>query len=150
MVRTHMSDRRRRTALSAIALLLGAVLWGGTLLTASPASAGTVPFQIQSASFGNPGGSFDVPPIHCGIEVGRAAGVVTITGTLPGRWGCMSSASVTWVNVTTMTTGTAQMSNGLNGFPPEAVIRTGVGQVGIKIDALSGIITPGLTTLWVP
>ncbi|WP_245556954.1 hypothetical protein [Jongsikchunia kroppenstedtii] len=139
------SAMRRRVMLTAA--VLGAAV---AVIPPAAASAAPVPFQIQPASFGNPNGSFDVPAIHCSFETGPAAGQLTITGGLKDRWGCMPQAQVSWVNLTTMATGAAQMSNGLNGIPAEATLRTGAGQVVVKIDALSGIITPGVATVWVP
>ena len=48
---------------SAVALGLSSV--------ATASAATTVPFQINPATFGNPNGSFDVPPIACAAEVGN-------------------------------------------------------------------------------
>jgi len=133
-------------------LMLVAAVLGVGMAWAQPATAAAAPilFQIEPASFGNPNGSFDVPPIHCSVETGRSSGVLTVTGGLAGRWGCIPQAQVSWVNLTTMTTGATRVSNGLNGVPAEATVRTGAGQVIVKIDATSGIITPGVATVWVP
>lgn len=139
-----LSVVRRRLMLAVAAL--GVIV---AVIPPAGAAAAPIPFQIQPASFGNPNGSFDVPPIHCGFETGPNGGELTITGMLRGRWGCLPEAQVSWVNLTTMATGAARMSNGLHGIPAEATLRTGAGQVVVKIDALSGIMTPGVATVWV-
>ncbi|MDG3015443.1 hypothetical protein [Speluncibacter jeojiensis] len=120
------------------------------VLSATVAAAVTVPFQVQPASFGNPHGSFDVPPTHCAAEVGGASGAVTITGTLPDRWGCLIQSDVHWLNLSTGATGTARLSDGLNGHPPEATLPTGPGRVVAVLVPLPGTTTPGLVTVDVP
>ena len=123
------------------------------LALSSPAiasAATTVPFQIDPAPFGNPNGSFDVPAIRCAAEVGNRPGTATITGGKPGRWGCLIYAEVRWLNLSTGATGYARMSDGLNGFPPEAVLQTGVGQVVVTVLPLPGNVTPGFATFFVP
>ncbi|MCK8615820.1 hypothetical protein [Gordonia sp. C13] len=108
-------------------------------------------FQINPAPLGNPNGSFDAPAIRCGAEVGKQRGVVTITGTERARWGCLIYADVRWLNLSTGATGAARMSNGLNGFPPEAELRTGSGQVVITmLQGIQGNVTPGFATASVP
>lgn len=111
----------------------------------------TVPFQIDPAPFGNPNGSFDAPSVRCVAVVGDQAGVVTITGGKPGGWGCLLSSGVRWVNLSTGATGTAQLSDGLNGIPAAATVHTGAGQVAVLLDSVTpGVITPGLATFFVP
>ncbi len=114
------------------------------------ASAAVVPFQIQPASYGNPNGSFDVPPIRCAVETGRQRGVVTITGADRGRWGCLAFGRVGWFNLTTGAAGRAKLSSGLNGIPPATSLRTGPGDVVIRIEAWGGVVTPGFATVRVP
>ncbi|WP_211188443.1 hypothetical protein [Gordonia asplenii] len=122
----------------------------GSLAIPGTASASTrIPFQLNPAPFGNPNGSFDVPPIHCAVEVGSVRGVAVVTGTQRGRWGCMSYSWVHWRNLTNGWSGTAKMSSGLNGFPPETTMRTGVGQVVLMLDAKPPV-SPGLASVWVP
>ena len=122
----------------------------GLSSVATASAATTVPFQINPATFGNPNGSFDVPPIACAAEVGNQPGTITITGAKPGRWGCLIYAEVRWLNLATGATGSARMSDGLNGFPPEAVLHTGVGQVVLTMLPLPGNATPGFATFFVP
>lgn len=130
-----------------------------TLATAGAAAAAvtpldtaavTVPFQINPAAFGNPNGSFDVPPSQCAVVVGEHPGSVRITGGKPGGWGCLIEAETRWLNLSTGATGSARLSNGLNGFPPEATIDTGAGQVAIALLPLPGNTTPGFATFQVP
>lgn len=120
------------------------------------AAATTVPFQINSAPFGNPAGSFDTFAANCVAIVGEQSGVVVVAGgrgsdsSESGRgWGCSVNASVQWINLSTGATGAAQTSDGLHGFPPEATLRTGVGRVALILNA-GGIHTPGFATLYVP
>ncbi|SDE18656.1 hypothetical protein SAMN05444580_111130 [Rhodococcus tukisamuensis] len=111
----------------------------------------TVPFQVDPAPFGNPNGSFDVPPIRCAAVVGDRPGVVLITGGKPGRWGCPLSSQVHWLNLSTGATGSAQLSDGLHGFPAEATLNTGAGQVVVTVNPLGGgSVTPGFATFAVP
>ncbi|OWY83598.1 hypothetical protein B9C99_00345 [Rhodococcus sp. BUPNP1] len=111
----------------------------------------TVPFRIDPASYGNPNGSFDVPPVRCAVRIGETEGGVTITGNKPEGWGCLIYARIDWLNLTTGASGTARMSDGLNGFPPEAVLATGIGQVALVLHPLPGPpMTPGFTTFFVP
>jgi len=110
----------------------------------------TIPFQIDPASFGNPNGSFDVPPSRCAAVVGEQPGHATITGRDPGRWGCLIYAELEWLNLSTGASGTARMSDGLNGFPPEATLDTGTGQVALVLLPLPGTTTPGFATFPVP
>ena len=105
-----------------------------------------VPFQVNPAPFGNPNGSFDVPPIHCGVVLDRPGSAV-ITGAEARGWGCLLSSEVRWWNVTTGATGWAQLSDGLNGIPPAATLNTGPGQVAvILLPMYAGTVTPGLAT----
>ena len=111
----------------------------------------TVPFQINPASYGNPSGSFDVPPSRCAVRIGETEGSVTVTGSKPEGWGCLIDAQVDWLNLTTGASGTARMSDGLNGFPPEATLATGSGQVALVLHPLPGPpMTPGFATFTVP
>lgn len=110
----------------------------------------TVPFQIDPASFGNPNGSFDVPPSRCAAVVGAQPGSVTITGRDPGGWGCVIYAEVNWLNLSTGASGTARMSDGLNGFPPATTLSTGIGQIALTLLPLPGTTTPGFATFYVP
>ena len=92
-----------------------------------------------------------MPPIACAAEVGNQPGTTTITGAKPGRWGCLIYAEVRWSNLATGATGSARMSDGLNGFPPEAVLHTGVGQVVVTV--LAGhpeMSLPNSATYFVP
>lgn len=129
-----------------------AVVAGSALAPAAVASAEvTVPFQINPAPFGNPNGSFDAPSVRCVAVVGEEPGSVTITGGKEDRWGCLLSSDVHWLNLSTGASGSAVMSDGLNGIPPQVALRTGTGQVAVTvISASGGIITPGVTTLFVP
>ncbi|MFB8277557.1 hypothetical protein [Nocardia colli] len=111
----------------------------------------TVPFQIAPAPFGNPNGSFDAPAIQCVAVVGDQAGVVVITGGKPGGWGCMLTAPVQWVNLSTGATGATRLSDGLNGIPAQASVSTGAGQVVFMVSSPSSApVTPGFATLYVP
>ena len=137
-----MSTRWRRIGASLAAI-------GAGLLTAAPgvaAAAPVQPFQIQPAPFGNPNGSFDVPPIRCGFDTGGKTGQVTVTGSRRDRWGCPPFATVQWVNLQTGATGAARLGPGLNGVPPAATLRTGRGQVALVLTT-SGIVTPGFATV---
>ena len=129
-----------------------AVVAGSALAPAAIASAEvTIPFQINPAPFGNPNGSFDAPSVRCVAVVGEEPGTVTITGGKEDRWGCLLSSDVRWLNVSTGASGSAVMSDGLNGIPPHAVLHTGPGQLAVTvISASGGIITPGVAGLYVP
>lgn len=118
--------------------------------TGVAAASVTVPFQIDPASFGNPNGSFDVPPSHCAAVVGEQPGSATITGGNSGRWGCLIGAEVRWLNLSTGASGSAWMSDGLNGFPPATNLDTGSGQVALTLLPLPGTTTPGFATFYVP
>ncbi|MFZ2173906.1 MAG: hypothetical protein WAW17_07700 [Rhodococcus sp. (in: high G+C Gram-positive bacteria)] len=121
------------------------------LATAGIASAAvTVPFQINPAPFGNPNGSFDVPPSSCVAVLDEQPGSVTISGAKPGGWGCIIYSEVNWLNLSTGAAGTAWMSDGLNGFPPEATLNTGSGQVALTLRPTVGPTTPGFATFYVP
>jgi len=110
----------------------------------------TVPFRIDPASFGNPHGSFDVPPLECVAVVDEQPGTVRISGGKPEGWGCLIFAEVNWLNLSTGASGTARTSDGLHGFPPEAVIDTGSGQVVLVLRPAAGVVTPGFATFYVP
>ncbi|MGO4201657.1 hypothetical protein AB4Z09_07810 [Rhodococcus sp. TAF43] len=129
-----------------------AVAAGSVLAPVAVASAAvTVPFQIDPAPFGNPNGSFDVPPIRCATVVGEQPGTLTITGGKDGRWGCLLSADVHWLNLSTGAFGSARLSDGLHGFPPAATLQTGTGQVAVTVvSTVGGTTTPGLATIYVP
>ncbi|TYQ04462.1 UNVERIFIED_ORG: hypothetical protein L601_000600001350 [Gordonia westfalica J30] len=138
--------KRARTVAASLAAAIG-------LIAVAPTAAAStiIPFQINPAPLGNPNGSFDAPAIRCGAEVGKQRGVVTITGTERARWGCLIYADVRWLNLSTGATGAARMSNGLNGFPPEAELRTGSGQVVLTmLQGIQGNVTPGFATVSVP
>ncbi|MGV9662789.1 hypothetical protein ACWDUL_09045 [Nocardia niigatensis] len=109
----------------------------------------TIPFQIDAAPFGNPNGSFDAFPARCAAVVGDRSGVVVVTGSKPGGWGCFLSTPVTWLNLSTGATGVATLSDGLNGIPSAATLYTGVGQVVLML-APGGTYTPGFATFVVP
>ncbi|MGW5311006.1 hypothetical protein ACWEVD_29195 [Nocardia thailandica] len=131
--------------------LAGAAL--ATALSAGPAAAEpvTVPFQINPAPFGNPGGSFDVPPARCVVVLGTEPGAAIVTGGLDRGWGCLLSSGIRWLNLSSGATGWAQLSNGLDGIPPAATLRTGPGQVVLQLDPISGgTTTPGFAAFVVP
>lgn len=131
-------------ALSAAAVALP------VLLAAPAANAATViPFQLNTAPFGNPNGSFDAKAGRCAAIVGEKPGVVVITGAEAGRWGCHPSAPVQWINLSTGATGATVLSDGLHGFPPQVPLRTGPGQVALTL-TVGGIVTPGFATFVVP
>ncbi|MCU1646144.1 MAG: putative secreted protein [Nocardia sp.] len=110
-----------------------------------------IPFQINPAPFGNPNGSFDAFPGRCAAVVGTQPGVVVITGSMPGGWGCSISSSLSWINLSNGATGGAVLSDGLNGIPAAATLQTGVGQVALILNTASGgTTTPGLATFYVP
>ncbi|WP_170312953.1 hypothetical protein [Prescottella subtropica] len=140
-----MPTRPIRPAAVCVAAAAAWTLSAGISAASTPA-----PFQIAPAPFGNPNGSLDVPPSRCATLVDDAAHTVTVAGSLPGRWGCMIDAEVRWLNVSTGATGFARMSNGLNGYPPEAVLGTGPGHVVVTLIPLPGSTTPGLTVVAVP
>ncbi|WP_227983241.1 hypothetical protein [Nocardia spumae] len=105
-----------------------------------------VPFQVNPAPYGNPNGSFDVPPIHCAVVLDHPGSAV-ITGGNPGQWGCLLSSTVQWLNLTTGVSGVAQLSNGLNGIPPQATLNTGPGRIVLILTPLNGgTTTPGFAT----
>ena len=128
------------------------VVVGAALASVTVASAAeTVPFQINPAPFGNPNGSFDVPPIRCTAVVGEQPGAVTITGGKEDRWGCLLSSEVLWLNLSPGASGSARLSDGLNGIPAAAILPTGAGQVAVTvIPAVGGTTTPGVATFYVP
>ncbi|MFC4604926.1 hypothetical protein [Rhodococcus kronopolitis] len=129
-----------------------AVVAGAALSPVAVAAAAvTVPFQIPPAPFGNPNGSFDVLPIRCAAVVGEQPGEVTITGGLAGGWGCMLSSEVLWLNLSTGASGSARLSDGLNGIPAAATLQTGAGQVAVTVlPATGGTTVPGVATFLVP
>lgn len=136
-----MSTARRCAAVLAVVGGVGT----GVMLAPGTASAAPIhPFQVQPAAFGNPNGSLDVPPIHCGLTAGRSGSLV-VTGTQSGRWGCVPHGQVSWINLSTGATGAARLSGGLNGNPAEATLRTGRGQVAVML-TVGGIVTPGFAT----
>lgn len=148
MTQPRPNDRRRRRRLQTITTLAATACAAAATVLTGPgvAAAATVrPFHIQPASFGNPNGSFDVPPIHCGTASSLRGGV-TVTGTLADGWGCLPGAHVSWLNLATGATGAARMSGGLGGRPAQARLRTGPGQVVVMVTA-SGVITPGFATV---
>ncbi|MFD6897417.1 hypothetical protein ACFWB0_23115 [Rhodococcus sp. NPDC060086] len=122
------------------------------LLAAGVASASTtVPFQIDPAPYGNPNGSFDAPSIRCVAVVGEEPGTVTITGGKEDGWGCLLYADVQWVNLSTGESGSARLSDGLNGIPAFATIDTGAGQIAVLLTStVAGPVTPGIATFQVP
>ncbi|TWH10762.1 hypothetical protein L618_000400002430 [Rhodococcus rhodochrous J45] len=147
--------RLRRVEVRLVGIVGAFLLAVATSVLAVPGVASaevvTVPFRIDPASYGNPNGSFDVPPVRCAVRIGETEGSVTITGNKPEGWGCLIYARVDWLNLTTGASGTARMSDGLNGFPPEAVLTTGSGQVALVLHPLPGPpMTPGFTTFFVP
>jgi hypothetical protein len=131
--------------------ICSAIVIGSALVPGAAASAAvTVPFQIDPAPFGNPNGSFDAPAVRCVAVVGDQAGTVTITGGKEGRWGCLLSSEVRWLNLSTGASGTARLSDGLNGFPAEAILQTGSGHLAVAVISTAGTITPGVATFFVP
>lgn len=124
----------------------------GTVLApvAVASAAVTVPFQIDPAPFGNPNGSFDAPAVRCTAVVGEQPGTVTITGGKEGRWGCLLSSEVRWLNLSTGASGSARLSDGLGGFPAEAILHTGAGQLAVTVLSAAGTITPGVAVFYVP
>ncbi len=122
------------------------------VLAAGVASASTtVPFQIDPAPYGNPNGSFDAPSIRCVAVVGEEPGAVTITGGKEDGWGCLLYADVQWVNLSTGESGSARLSDGLNGIPAFATIDTGAGRVAVLLTSTTaGPVTPGIATFQVP
>lgn len=88
---------------------------------------------------------------RCVAVVGELPGTVTITGGNEGRWGCLLSSEVRWLNLSTGASGSARLSDGLNGVPAEAIVQTGTGQVAVAVLSVAGsIITPGVTSFYVP
>ncbi|MFI6866983.1 hypothetical protein [Nocardia sp. NPDC050406] len=135
------------TGALSISLMLGAAAVTGT--GSAAAAPTTIPFQINPAPFGNPNGSFDVRPAHCGVRVGERPGVAVVTGSDAGGWGCWLATPVHWVNVSTGASGAARLSDGLNGIPSFANLETGPGQVMILL-VPGGTSTPGFTSVLVP
>ncbi len=128
------------------ALVIGSFLAPVAVATAAV----TVPFQIDPAPFGNPNGSFDAPAVRCTAVVGEQPGTVTITGGKEDRWGCPLSSEVHWLNLSTGASGSARLSDGLGGFPAEAILRTGAGQLAVTVLPAAGTITPGIAVFYVP
>ena len=117
-----------------------AIVAGSVLAPAAVASAAvTVPFQIDPAQFGNPNGSFDVPPVRCVAVVGEQSGTVMIAGGKEGRGGCLLPGNVHWLSLPTR----------MYGYPA-AILPTGTGRVVVAVViAGSTIITPGVATIYV-
>ncbi|NRI64328.1 hypothetical protein FEZ60_02030 [Rhodococcus sp. MS16] len=131
--------------------IYSSVVIGSALAPVAAASAAvTVPFQIDPAPYGNPNGSFDAPAVRCVAVVGEQAGTLRITGGKEGRWGCLLSSEVRWLNLSTGTSGTARLSDGLHGYPAEATLQTGTGQIAVAVLSAAGTITPGVATFFVP
>ncbi|WP_338892047.1 hypothetical protein [Rhodococcus sovatensis] len=127
------------------------VVIGAAVASTGTASASvTVPFQVAPAAFGNPNGSFDLPAFRCAAVVGEQPGAVTIAGGDEGRWGCLVSSDVRWLNLSTGATGYARMSDGLNGIPGQVTLHTGIGQVVVTVLGSGGTITPGVASFFVP
>ena len=123
----------------------GAAIGAGFVAAPGSAQAAPVmPFQVNPAPLGNPNGSFDAPPVHCGVER-TGPGEVTVTGTDRDNWGCFQNTGMRWINLSTGRTGAGKTSHGLNGHPPEAVLHTGRGRVALIFDA-SAPVTPGFAT----
>jgi len=125
----------------------------GSVLTpvAIASAAVTVPFQVDPAPFGNPNGSFDAPAVRCVAVVGEQPGTVTITGGKDGGWGCLLSSEVRWLNLSTGESGSAWLSDGLNGVPAAATLQTGPGQIAVALlPGVTGPITPGVATFHAP
>ncbi|MFM1725201.1 MULTISPECIES: hypothetical protein [Rhodococcus] len=118
--------------------------------TAIASAAVTVPFQIAPAPYGNPNGSFDAPAVRCVAVVGEQPGTMTVTGGNDGGWGCLLSSEVHWLNLSTGASGSARLSDGLNGIPAAATLQTGPGQIAVAILSVAGPITPGVGTFAVP
>ncbi len=117
------------------------VVIASTLTSVALASAAvTIPFQVNPAPYGNPNGSFDAPAVRCVAVVGEQPGTVTITGGKEGRWGCLLSSEVRWLNLSTGASGSARLSDGLNGVPAEAIVQTGTGQVAVAVLSVAGSI----------
>ncbi|MFE3543663.1 hypothetical protein ACFXK0_11875 [Nocardia sp. NPDC059177] len=128
------------------AVLVAAGISATGLAAADPV---VVPFQVNPAPFGNPNGSFDVPAIRCVVVLDQP-GTAVITGGKAGGWGCMLYSPVHWVNLTTGATGYAQLSDGLNGIPPQATLHTGPGQIALVLTSVTGgTTTPGFATFTV-
>ncbi|MFD6160666.1 hypothetical protein ACFWF7_31200 [Nocardia sp. NPDC060256] len=137
----------RKLGMGAVFVVASGLSTAG-VATAAPV---IVPFQISPAPFGNPNGSFDAPAIQCAAVVGDQSGVVVITGSRPGGWGCLLMAPVQWINLSTGATGSAQLSDGLNGIPAQVSMVTGAGQVVVMVSPRQGgTVTPGFATLSVP
>ncbi|MBF6327113.1 hypothetical protein IU452_01130 [Nocardia transvalensis] len=129
---------------------VGVLATGFSTVGVAAAESVTVPFQIHPAPYGNPNGSFDVPPLRCAAVVGEQPGVALITGGKAGRWGCPLSSHVQWLNLSTGTTGSTQLSDGLHGRPAEATLNTGAGQVVVMLNTLGPTTTPGFAWFHVP
>ncbi len=83
--------------------------------------------------------------------VGEQPGSVTITGGKADGWGCILMADVRWLNLSTGASGTARLSDGLNGIPAAATVATGPGQVVVVLtSSAGGVVTPGVATFYVP
>ncbi|QBJ98616.1 hypothetical protein ERC79_08510 [Rhodococcus sp. ABRD24] len=131
--------------------ICGSIVIGSALAPAALASAAvTVPFQIDPAPFGNPNGSFDAPSVRCVAVVGEQPGTVTVTGGKEDRWGCLLSSEVRWLNMSTGASGSARLSDGLNGIPARAILQTGAGQLAVAVVPAAGIVTPGFAFFYVP
>lgn len=133
-----------------LAVCAGLVAGALAAPAAIASAAVTVPFQVDPAPFGNPNGSFDAPAVRCAAVVGERSGTVTITGGKDGGWGCLLSSEVRWLNLSTGVSGSARMSDGLNGVPPAATMDTGSGQIAVAVLSVAGPITPGVATVYVP
>ncbi|MCA1007254.1 hypothetical protein LCL87_16145 [Rhodococcus hoagii] len=134
-----------------LAVCAGVVAGGALAPTAIASAAVTVPFQIPPAPYGNPNGSFDAPAVRCAAVVDELAGAVTITGGNAGGWGCLLSSDVHWLNLSTGASGSARLSDGLNGIPAAVTLQTGPGQIAVAVlSATPGPITPGVATFQVP
>jgi len=73
-----------------------------------------------------------------------------IAGGKEGRWGCLVPSEVRWVNLSSGASGSAQISDGVYGYPA-AVLPTGTGQVVVAVvHTGSTIVTPGVATVYVP
>lgn len=132
-------------------LVCASVVLGSTLATVGIASAAvTVPFQVDPAPFGNPNGSFDAPAVRCVAVLGEQPGTVTISGGKEGRWGCLLSSDVHWLNLSTGASGSARMSDGLYGFPAEVTVQSGSGHIVVSVVPTLGTITPGFASFFVP
>lgn len=132
-------------------VVAASVVVGSTVAASGIASASTtVEFQLNPAPYGNPNGSVDLAPIRCAAVVGEQPGTVRITGGDEDGWGCLISSQVYWLNLSTGASGTATTGPGLDGFPPEATLVTGAGQVAVTILSSNAVVTPGAAAIAVP